>query len=292
MNEKLLLICLVLITPLICISQETYEYLGGLVLNDTISYTYKLNITEHEGNIKGYSISDIGGIQETKSIVFGEYNKSKKELNLRETQTVYTKTPLEKDYEFCYVNTTIKNFSFEKTKKVKTNFIGLFEDNVQCINGELYLSLAEKIEERMAKVAKKINKMKRLPDSVKQKFQPLKMMDSMNMNILRKNQTLSIFTNDEKIKLIVYDGGKEDGDRISIMSNGKTIRKSYKATNKRNIILLNLDSKKTSIVIKAENEGQISPNTVVVELVDQENNIRALSNLKVGEETRIDVLKK
>ena len=43
--------------------------------------------------------------------------------------------------------------------------------------------------------------------------------------------------------------------------------------------------------IKAENEGRIAPNTVVVEIEDASNTIKALSNLKVGEKTQIDFLR-
>ncbi|TXG39440.1 hypothetical protein [Seonamhaeicola maritimus] len=275
-------------------AQIEYEYVGGIVLSDTskTTYSYKISFKVVNELVSGYSITNMGTEYETKTTISGNYNKQKKELLIRETGIIYTKTPIKIDEESCFVNFSVKPFISEKTKSTSGSFEGMTVNFKKCAEGKIFLNSLEKVEDRMNKVAKKLNKIKRVPDSIKQKFQPLKMMDSMNMNILRKNQTLSIFTNDEKIKLIVYDGGKEDGDRISIMSNGKTIRKSYKATNKRNIILLNLDSIKTSIVIKAENEGQISPNTVVVELVDQENNIRALSNLKMGEETRIDVLKK
>ncbi|TWO31482.1 hypothetical protein E1J38_013805 [Seonamhaeicola sediminis] len=291
MSKKFLFISLILFTPLFCFSQQGYEYFGGLILNDSTSMTYKLSLTESKGEVKGYSITDLGGLYETKSTVFGEYDNVNKELNFREVQTIYTKTPLEKDYDFCYVNTTIKNFSFEKTEKFKANFVGLFEDNSQCINGELFLSIAQDIEDKMMKVKKKIDRMKRIPDSVKQKFQPLKMMDSLNMNILRKNQTLSVFSKSKNVKLIIYDGGKEDGDKITVSVNGKVIRQGFKVSNKKEIIVLSLKEDVTSVAIKAINEGEISPNTAVVKLEDLNNNIKALSNLKTGEITTIDILK-
>ena len=291
MNIKFLLICIILFTPLFSLSQNEYEYFGGLVLNDSTQITYKLNLVENNGAVKGYSITDLGGLYETKSSVFGEYDKENKELNFREIQTIYTKTPLEKDYDFCYVNTTIKNFSFEKTQSFKAKFIGLFSDNSQCINGELFLSQPEKIEDKMLKVKKKIDRMKRIPDSIKQKFQPLKMMDSLNMNILRKNQTLSVFSKSKNVKLIIYDGGKEDGDKITVSVNGKVIRQGFKVSNKKEIIVLSLKEDVTSVAIKAINEGEISPNTAVVKLEDLNNNIKALSNLKTGEITTIDILK-
>ena len=48
---------------------------------------------------------------------------------------------------------------------------------------------------------------------------------------------------------------------------------------------------KTSVRIKAMNEGDIAPNTVVVRIKDKSNSIKALSNLKENDETQIDILK-
>ena len=292
MFRKTLSIYFLFVIPLISNAQEKYDYLGVIVLNDTLTMTYRLNVSEKNGEVSGYSITDLGGKYETKSSVFGEYDKLNKVFSFRETQTIYTKTPLEPDYEFCYINTTIKNFSLGRTKKVKTKFIGLFSDNAECISGELFLSLTEKIEARMERVSNKINKMKRIPDSIKQKFQPLKMMDTLNMNILRKNQTLSFFSNDKILNLIIYDGGKEDGDKITIYANNKPILENYEAKNGKKNIVISIKEDTTSIVIKAINEGSISPNTVVVEIEDGDNTIKALSNLKKGETTQIDILKR
>ncbi|WP_223550274.1 hypothetical protein [Aestuariivivens sp. NBU2969] len=292
MIRKILLYYLVFMKPLLCLGQESHDYIGGIVLNDTLTITYKISLVDKNGKVEGYSISDLGGKYETKSSVFGEYNEDTKELSFRETQTIYTKTPLEPNYDFCYINTTIKNFSLGKTKKVKTKFIGLFSDNTKCINGELFLSLAEKIEAKMERMAEKINKMKRIPDSVKQKFQPLKMMDTLNMNILRKDQTLSIFSKSKSISLIIYDAGKEDGDKISIYANNKPLLENYEAKKEQKIIRVKIGEGTTTLVIKATNEGVIAPNTVVVELQDEDNTIKALSNLKKGETTQIDILKR
>ena len=111
------------------------------------------------------------------------------------------------------------------------------------------------------------------------------------MNILKKNQTLSVFSKSKKVSITIYDGGKEDGDKITIYANKKVVLNNYEANKEKRIISLNLIDDKTSIVIKAENEGKIAPNTVIVEIEDSKNNIKALSNLKQGETTQIDFLK-
>ena len=274
----------------ISFSQNEYEYVGGVKLSDSIIISYKIKFKETRGEVKGYSITDIGGEHETRSNVFGEYDVDNKILSFRETGIVYTKSPISQ-IDFCFLNTTIENFVFGKTKKVKADFIGLFSDNTECINGEILLNTLEKAEERAKKIVDKINKSKRVPDSLKQKLNEVNLMDNFKMNILKKDQTLSVFTNSNTIKINIYDGGKEDGDKITILVNNKIVLNTYEANKLKKFIDINIENRKTSIVIKANNEGDISPNTVVVEIDDGMNLIKALSNLKKNETTQIDFLK-
>ncbi|HEY5687601.1 MAG TPA: hypothetical protein VIS27_04770 [Yeosuana sp.] len=271
-------------------AQQHYEFFGGIMLNDSISISYKLVFFENNGEIKGYSLTDLGGENETRSNIFGEYNKKSEELNFREIGIIYTKSPVSQQ-DFCFINATVKGFDLNKSKTIKTKFVGLFSDNTQCINGQIFMNSAEKVEKRLEKVTKQINKTNRISDSIKQKINPIKLMDSLNMNILKKNQTLSVFSKSKKVSISIYDGGKEDGDKITIYANKKIVLSNYEANKDKRIIYLNLIEDKTSIVIKAENEGNIAPNTVIVEIGDGKNNIKALSNLKRGETTQIDFLK-
>lgn len=272
------------------LSQERYEYVGGVKLNDTVIISYRVNFLVNNEDVKGYSITDIGGVHETRSNIFGEYDKTKKELNFRETGIVYTKSTISQN-DFCFLNATVKNFVFGKTKNIKTNFIGLFSDNTKCIDGEVLLNAYERMEKRLAKVSDKIKKSKRVPDSLKQKLNLRKMMDSLNMNILRKDEVLSLFTKSDKVIFEIYDGGKEDGDRISVFVNDKEILSNYKANKEKKYFTVDVINDKTSVRIKAMNEGDIAPNTVVVRIKDKSNSIKALSNLKENDETQIDILK-
>ncbi len=290
MIKKYIFISALLISSCFSFSQENYGFIGVIKLNDSTSISYKIELTPKNGVVKGYSVTDLGGEHETRSNIFGEYSKEKKELSFRETGIVYTKSPVSQQ-DFCFINTTSKGFVFGKTKTIKANFVGLFSDNTQCINGQLFMNSIEKVENRIEKVSKKINNSNKINDSIKQKINLSKMMDSLNMNILRKNQTLSVFSKASNMKLIVYDGGKLDEDKISITLNDKPLLMNFEAKSEKKILILNLKEKKTSIVIKALNEGSIAPNTIVVELQDGNNTIKALSNLKTGETTQIDILK-
>ncbi|MBD0831744.1 hypothetical protein [Aestuariibaculum sediminum] len=290
MSKKHLVIFLAVLFPIFLLAQEKYEYVGLILINDTINISYKVSLMENNGQVNGYSLTDLGGEHETRSTIKGEYNASNKELNFRETGIVYTKSPITQN-DFCFINTTIEDFTFKKSNKIKANFVGLFSDHSKCVDGELFLSPLEKIEAKFSKVIKKVNNSKKVPDSIKTKLSSMKMMDSINMNVLRKNQTLSVFSKSKKVNLVIYDGGKEDGDKVTISINNKPVLTNFEAKNNKKVITVDLSAVKTSVVIKAVNEGSIAPNTVIVELQDGENTIKAMSNLNKGETTQIDFLK-
>jgi hypothetical protein len=271
-------------------SQNKYEYVGGIKLNDSLVIPYRITFNENKGEVKGFSVTDLGSEHETRSNIFGEYNEKNKTLSFREVGIVYTKSPVSQN-DFCFLNTTIKNFVFGKTKKAKANFVGLFSDYTQCINGEILLNSVEKTEKRIQKVVTKINRSKKIADSVKQRLVGLDIMSNFKMNVLKKNGTLSVFTDAKAIQLTIFDGGKLDGDRVSIIQDGTFLLSEYEATKTKKVLVIAIENKKTILQIKAHNEGTIAPNTVIVEIDDGKNNIKALSNLKEGEITTMHIYK-
>jgi hypothetical protein len=52
-------------------SQGTYEYFGAIKLNDSSLISYKIIVTENNGLVSGYSLTDLGGAHETKSYLTG-----------------------------------------------------------------------------------------------------------------------------------------------------------------------------------------------------------------------------
>ena len=271
-------------------SQNKYEYVGGIKLNDSLVIPYRITFNENKGKVKGFSVTDLGSEHETRSNIFGEYNEKNKTLSFREVGIVYTKSPVSQN-DFCFLNTTIKNFVFGKTKRAKANFVGLFSDYTQCINGEILLNSVEKTEKRIQKVVTKINRSKKIADSVKQRLVGLDIMSNFKMNVLKKNGTLSVFTDAKAIQLTIFDGGKLDGDRVSIIQDGTFLLIEYEATKTKKVLVIAIENKKTILQIKAHNEGTIAPNTVIVEIDDGKNNIKALSNLKEGEITTMHIYK-
>lgn len=272
-------------------SQNSGEYVGAIKLNDSSIITYKVNFNINGSKVDGFSITDFGGEHETKSYLVGYYNEAKKKLTFNEKGIIYTKSPITQN-DFCFIYFQPSDYKLGKTTYFKGDFKGLFSDGKECTSGEIYLNSVENVNEKMAKVSKKINNSNRVPDSVKVKFNNLNLMDKVNTNILKASKTLSVFTKSNTINLELYDGGQEDGDVISIKVNDKLVLNNFTVTSQKKILTIDLLNDKTSIVLIAKNVGTISTNTAVIEINDTEHNIKALTNLKVGETTQIDILKK
>jgi hypothetical protein len=272
-------------------AQASNEYIGAIKLNDSAIITYKVKFDINYDEVVGYSITDFGGDHETKSKLKGSYNPSTRELSFNEYDIVYTKSDVIHD-DFCFVYFERTYFKAGKTKYFKGAFKGLFSDGQECISGELFLNSAENIEKRMDKMTKKVNNSKRVPDSIKQKTNELKVLEKLNMNILKTSQVTSIFSSNKTISLDIYDGGQEDGDVISIKVNGDIILRRHTISKEVKTIEVSLTSKKTIIEVIADGVGSITTNTAVIEIHDGVNTIRAMTNLDKNQSTQIHVLHK
>ena len=293
MIKKLKFTFYIFISVLLCVhSQNDATFFGAVKLNDSSLITYKLYLKQNKGKVSGYSITDLGGSHETRSNVFGEYDESNNELSFRETDIVYTKSEVS-TYDFCFINSTIKNFKFERAKKIKAPFLGLFSDNTECISGELILTLEEKIEKRMEKVSKVIQRSNKISDSVKKTIDPVKLMEKRNNNILEKGQVLNVFSSNDKISLFIYDAGEVDNDKIALKVNSKPIFSEFTASKAKKEVEIPLETLVTTIEIKALNEGDLGKNTVRVLIKDgSDGTIRVMTSLNIGDSAMVKIHKK
>ena len=67
-------------------SQNTFNYLGALVLANNSPISFSLELKEDNGIVNGYSITNINTPDETKSEISGLYFKEDKSFQLQETQ--------------------------------------------------------------------------------------------------------------------------------------------------------------------------------------------------------------
>ena len=269
---------------------QTYEYLGVIKLNDTALIPYRLAFTESNGEISGYSLSDLGGKHETKSNIRGIYNNKEKKLTFQEYDIVYTKSPID-ELDMCLVNFegTLKNLS--KNKAFSGDFIGLYPDGKNCLDGMIIVSNAQKVEERIAKFDKKIQKSKKVSQEVKNKISLKRSIDTLTMSTVKATENLNIFVKNREATLVIYDAGKVDDDRVQITINGAVILNDYSILQEKKRIPVTLVNGTSKIEVLAINEGTSAPNTVKVEILDGDNLITTRTSLKTGQKASLTLIK-
>jgi len=290
MNKKILFFFLF---SLNFYSQSKYEYFGALKLNgdDKTIISYRLVFIEDKGKIEGYSLTDLGGNHETKNKISGTYNEKTKNLKFKEEDVLYTKSPLSDDV-FCFVNFSGKVKLTDEKNKIDGDFKGFFKNKTKCIDGTLTLIGSKKIYKLLNKINSKIQKSKKVDNVTKVKFNPIHILDSLKVNNLGKDQNLSVFVKSDKIQLEIWDSKIEDGDKIDLFQNGKKIIDNYTVLNKKLVINVKLDSEKNIFRIEAISEGEIKPNTAMIQLIDDDKTYELSTNLKKGEKTSITIIRK
>jgi len=263
-------------------SQNTFNYLGTLILSNNTPISFSLNLQEQNGIINGYSITNINTPDETKSEISGLYFKKDKSFQLQETQILQTNSeaPLN---TFCYIN---MNLSFKGkfgTKRLEGTFIGNFLDSTQCASGKIILMEEKKLIKKIEKVKKKIDKQasKTLTDT--NQIQQTK--------ILKDGDDFTINWESDKIKLFIWDANQEDGDKIQLIINGNIILNNFETKNKRKKIKYRLVDGENIIEIKATNSGTSPPNTSRIELVDSKIKYPIITQLELGKSAIIKIIK-
>lgn len=272
------------------VAQQDLEYVGAIKLNDTSLISYKIMFSETEGFLKGYSVTDLGGEHETKSYVSGYFDDDKNTLNFFESGIVYTKSPVTQN-DFCYVHFdgALKNFKERQT--IEGSFKGLYDNGDECIHGEISMINFSRILRKAKKLDKKIDRSIFVKKEKKERIDLTKSLDSLSMNVVRKNQVMSVFARGEEVTLSIYDAGKEDGDQIAIWVNGKVLLSKYTVTNTEKVVTLALTDKKTTLKVKALTNGTIGGNTVKIDIIDAKNQLETITSLKAGESTSFVFIK-
>lgn len=271
-------------------SKNTYEFVGGLKLNgsDEQVVSYKITFSEEKGVIKGFSITDLGGEHETKNTIVGTYDKNKNLLFFKEDEIVYTKSSVKKS-SFCYVNFNGKMNLKSSNPKIDNKFVGLYKNETKCISGTIQMVGTKKIIKLATKINTKIQKSKKIDSKIKESVNPLKKLDSLNINILKETENLQMFTKDKMIKFEISDPGVEDGDRITIYVSGKIILENYEVSKIKKIVEIPIVSKNTIIEVEAVNEGTMPPNTASVIIRDTNNELKTVTRLTKGKKTTISI---
>ena len=266
----------------ITFSQNTFSYLGSLLLSNNTPISFSLELIEENGVVNGYSLTNIGLEDETKSEISGLYFKSDKSFQLHETQILSTKSEAALN-TFCYINMTLSFKGKFRSKRLEGTFIGNFLDSIECARGRIILIEKKKTEKRIAKIKKKIKK-----QIEKEKLDSTQILQT---QILKDGDNFTINWKSNKLKLYIWDANKEDGDKIQLKINGNIILNDYETKHKRKRVKYKLQEGENIIEITALNLGGSPPNTSRIELVDSKIKYPIISQLEIGKTAIIKIIK-
>ena len=263
-------------------SQNTFSYLGTLLLNNKTPISFSMELQEEHGIVNGYSITNINTPDETKSEISGLYFKKDKSFQLQETQILSTNSeaPLN---TFCYINMNLSLKGKFVSKRLEGTFIGNFLDSTQCASGKIVLMKRTKIEKKIEKIKKEIE-----TQIEKKKIDTTQVLQT---QILKDGDDFTINWESNKLELYIWDSNQEDGDKIELKINNEIILDNFEAKNKRKKIKYKLLKGENTIEIKATNSGTSPPNTSRIELMDSNTKYPIITQLELGKTAVIKIIK-
>ena len=256
---------------------NTQEYLGTIILENNKPMSFSLDLIEKNGIVSGYSLTNLGTKDETKSEIKGVYFKEDKSFQLQETQIIYTKSEAPIN-SFCYIRMNLKLKNRFTKKLLEGNFTGNFLDSSECAKGKILLAEKSIIEKKIKKIEKKIEKKLEKEEIIETKI--LKDGDDLNINWKAKYLTIKI-----------WDSNQEDGDKINLEINSDIILDNYETKNNAKKIKYKLNKGKNKIIIEATGLGISPPNTSRIELIDKNKKYPILTQLDLNKSITIYIEK-
>ena len=260
------------------LSQSHSVYIGTIISTNNNPISYKLDFTEDNGIISGYSITNIGTNDETKSKIIGTYISNEKTLHIKETEILTTNSqePLE---NFCFIEMKLEKKGIFGSKRIEGEFNGYFLNKKKCARGRIIMIEEKKLRKIKKKIA--LNKRERVKKEEKEEEEIL----------MKSGEKFTFNSERKKITLLIWDANKEDGDKIDLLLNSVTILSNYETKNKAKKIRIKLEDGKNIIVVKATNEGINPPNTSRIELIDGKTKYTVDVQLQLDNNITIEINK-
>lgn len=268
-----------------------YEFIGVLLISKSQLYSYKLEFNIDNDSIRGYSYTDLAGPNETKSYIYGTYNKKSQKITFEEKDVLYTKSDINTD-EFCFIKSTGKLKLKKRKNSFSSKFEGFYENGESCAEGKIKVVGTKFIKKRLNKLYKKVKKRKKIDSITKEKVNPEKILMKFGKTTLAEDEKITIYLKSSDMKMEIWDYGKEDGDIIDLYLNGKRIIQKFKLKKKKKKLVLKMQKGKNTIKISTVDAGKIKTNTAIIKIYDSSRFYELKSNINEGKSAEINIIVK
>lgn len=262
-------------------------FLGSIMVNGGKSYPYKLFVNDSGGMLTGYSVSDIAGADETKTLISGRLNASKKQLTFRETKIAYTKSAT----EMCYIHATLKAGKMQRAATMRGHFKGYRADGkTPCGNGKIMLVCADDILNKLLEIAHK-DSLPQPSSNLTNNYTNIPINEAEITKILPGHHK-ELRCNSATVEIEIWDAKSNDGDIITLLQDGKPLLEEHKITYRHNVLRIDIaDKGSTELRLIAISEGSEPLNTARIKITSGGQTQYVDASTSVGNDVII-VLKK
>lgn len=240
-------------------TSDTLYFVGKVKISHSETYSYALRfLILSDNSIKGYSLTDARGISETKNRITGKYDSAQKIISFKEQAVLRSKVDTGKS-SLCYINAILHIKPNKLGELLTGKFTGVSSmGNQLCGKGEITLYNAQGIRDMRAAIYHT------------EAYTPDQVVDAKQENASAITKILSsvpkaFILSDREITIKLWDNGIPDGDRVSVLCNGKYLVKNYVLDTIPKSWRVKLpDSESNMISIIPLDEGNSPPNTAMM----------------------------
>ncbi len=250
-------------------AQSTKVILKGTLLMATgEEFPYRLELTEANNVITGYSYT-YDERDEAKTIIKGKVDKQSKKLTFKETEIVSSHSVFTKAF-MCLLQASLEY----RNGKLSGPATNKQLDNTSCTEGKLTFANNAEIENLFSShdpydVEIRMGEKKKEEPAVVAPVMPKAPEEQVGTDKITAGVERSYDWRTDSIVVDVWDGGFFDGDKISILFDGKSVLSNYVILKQKKRISIPLPPVGIhTFAIVAEDEGADPPNTASLMLYD------------------------
>lgn len=281
-----------------------HQLQGFMAVTSGETFTYRLELEESAGGkLQGFAYTYVKEGKDVKASIEGRIDRAKKTVAFRETGIV-SNNGFESKAVLCLVDATLK---FTPDESGGQTLSGPITSNTAssalCGKGSIVFTDAAMINEVFKPVALAAAPAQTepvaAPDEAKPK-QPVRIVydtarkaaapatPKQDEVTIGKTQTYQ-FSSDTVV-IEVWDGGKLDGDMITLLFNDRPVLTRYTLTAGKKQLKLALQKGRNTLIIIADNEGNEPPTTADLILHDGDTPHRLIAYNKLGKEAVIHIM--
>jgi hypothetical protein len=290
---------LLLLMPAFMTAQtKQFTLNGSLGVESGETFSYRLVFTDSAGVIKGYAVTYQREENDTKATITGVLDKKKKTLSFTETEILYNRG-FKSNAIICLIKATLKYIpeggNFILSGPATSTDVG----NGTCSRGSIRfekeaelreLFREERVDTVRAPAARTVVVRSPQPPRPSAAVPVAPTAPEPEQVTAGKDKIYDWYS--DTVALEIWDGGRIDGDIVTVLYNGHPVLTRYTLAKEKKRILLPLTGKAVdTVTIRAENTGNEPPNTAHLLLRDGETEHSVVAYNDPGREAVIRIRK-